>query len=77
MKSDFLCIYNNKLDVSGTLQLTVTVSHRRHFCLFVTNSWLLRTDTQTHLMSYVCEWRSLQGPDAPGSITIVILLFFH
>ena len=52
MKSDFLCIYNNKLDVSGTLQLTV--SHRRHFCLFVTNSWLLRTDTQTHLMSCMC-----------------------
>ena len=53
MKLDFLCIHNNKLD-NYTLQLTVTVSHRCHFYHFVTNSWLLRTDTQTHLMSCMC-----------------------
>ena len=57
MKSDFLWIYNNKLDVSDSPQLTVTVSHRRHFCHFVTNSWLLRSGTQTHHLSlcvFVC-----------------------
>ena len=53
MKSDF---FVNKLDVSNTLQLTV-VSHRQLFCHFVTNSRLLRSNTQTHHLSpcmYVC-----------------------
>ena len=40
----------SKLDVSDTLQLTVTVSHRR-LCHFVTNSRLLWSDTQTHYLS--------------------------
>ena len=51
MKSDFLWIYNNKLDVSDTFQPTITVSHRQHFCHFLTNSWLLRSNTQTHHLS--------------------------
>ena len=54
MKSDFfLWIYSNKLDVSVTLQLIVTVSQRRHFCHFETNSGLLWSGTQTHRLS-VC-----------------------
>ena len=68
------------MDVSDTLQLTATVSHRWHFCHFVTNSWLLRSGTQTHHLSpcaCVCaSGRASEGVNhtAPCSKTVV---FFH
>ena len=54
MKSDFLWIYNNKLDVSDTLQLIIKVRHRRHFCHFVTNSWLLGAAHRPTICHCVC-----------------------
>ena len=60
-----------------------TVSDRQLFCHFVTNSWLLRSDTQTHHLSphvcvFVCEWRSLRTCEAHSFRfeNSVMLLFF-
>ena len=53
-----------------------TVSHRRLFCHFVTNSWLLQSNTQTHHLSpcvCVCAWVEVHCFRFENSFILLVL----